>query len=98
MTDDVYRLHENLIALGYMQTQGEEAGQGNFKKRKSKGKSAGNKPQRLTTVRLIDAILSGKEKGLEMLGDILKDVDSNLKEMLVYFMVASMIRDGILQS
>lgn len=33
-----------------------------------------------------------------MLGQTLTDVEPDLKEMLVYYMVASMIRDGILQS
>lgn len=97
LTDCAYRLHEELIILGYSDSP--DQGGGGGKKRK-KGKKApgadGTKLPTLTTIKLSDALVTGKEKGLESLKEVLPGTDSSKRETMAYFVLASMIRDGML--
>ena len=97
VTDHAFRLHEKLIEIGYADVIDEDAG---ARPKKFRGKKKKSSKKMLTTVRLIDSLLkaSKEEHDLAELVDILADIDIKKKEDIAHFLVASMIRDGLLIS
>lgn len=97
VTDHAFKLHEKLIEIGYADVMDEEAG---TRARGFRGKKKKNSKKMLTTVRLIDSLLkpSKENQDLVSLAEILSDINEKKREDLAHFLVASMIRDGLLIS
>lgn len=97
VTQQAFRIHEILIEQGYADFADEEGG-GGVKKFK-KGKKGGAKGKKnLTTVKLIEALMkSNKETpDLSELSTLLEHIEAKRKEDICHFLVAGMIRDGLL--
>lgn len=105
LVEEAFNLNDKLIYLGYARVPGE--GKANRFKKKKKKKSSTEEggddkfPNSLTSVRLCDALTSRKpsSNSLSMIAEQLpRGMSSQKQDAVAHFLIASMIRDGLLQT
>ena len=103
LVEEAFNLNDKLITMGYSRVPGE--GKSKFKKKKKKkadGEDAGDKmPTSLTSVKLCDALTARKisQNNLTVIAETLpRGISGQKQDAVAHFLIASMIRDGLLQT